>query len=218
VTLFASMFDGPMGQSIVGRARKAGLIEVGFVNPRDFAPGPHRKVDDRPYGGGSGMVMMAQPLYSAVKKVAKRGSHVVFMSAQGKRFDADAALRLSRKKHVVLVCGHYEGIDERVASVFDEEISIGDFILTGGELPAMVVADAVARLVPGVLSDEATANESFAAASGRGLDYPQYTRPAVWRGKKVPDVLLSGDHARIAAWRRAESLRRTKERRPDLVN
>lgn len=217
VTLFPEMFKGPMTESIVGRACGKGLLEIGYVNPRDFSGNRHRKVDDRPFGGGAGMVMMAQPLYAAIKSVSKRASRRIFLSAQGRPFDAAAALRLSKLDHLVLVCGHYEGVDERVADVFDEEISIGNYVLTGGELPAMVVADAVARLLPGVLKKEdATTAESF-AGNAPVLDFPQYTRPRVWRRKKVPEVLFSGDHKKIADWRKGAALNATARKRPDLV-
>lgn len=216
VTLFPEMFPPVMGTSIVGRAVERGLLEWGCVNPREFTEDKHRKVDDRPFGGGAGMVMMAQPLADAVKSVKKRNSHVVFLSPQGKRFDHAAAKRLSALKRLILVCGHYEGIDERVSDVFDEEISIGDYVLTGGELPAMVVADAVTRLLPGVLKKEdAAVNESFHAGV---LDYPQYTRPRVWRRKSVPDVLFSGDHRQIARWREEAALEATRRKRPDLLD
>lgn len=216
VTLFKSMFEGPLTESIVGRARAAGLVEIGFVDPRDFADDRRRTVDGRPYGGGAGMVLMAQPLYAAVKSVAKRQSRVVHLSASGRPFDAEAALRLSRSRHLILVCGHYEGVDERVSGLFDEEISIGDFVVTGGELPAMVVADAVTRLVPGVLPEGAAIDDSFLRASGI-LEHPHYTRPRVWRGKRVPQVLLSGNHAAIERWRDSAAVSRTRRRRPQLL-
>jgi tRNA (guanine37-N1)-methyltransferase len=215
VTLFPELFAPYMGTSIVGRAVERGLLEWGCVNPRDFTKDRHRKVDDRPYGGGAGMVMMAEPLYDAIKSVKKRGSFVVFMSPQGKRFDQATAKEWSKKKHLVLVAGHYEGVDERVFGAFDAEISIGDYVLTGGELPALVVADAVARLLPGVLKKEdAAVNESFNAGV---LDYPQYTRPRVWKRKAVPDVLFSGDHKKIAEWRAHAALAATRRKRPDLL-
>lgn len=215
VTLFPEMFEPVMGASIVGRAVERGLLDWGCVNPRDFTKDKHRKVDDRPYGGGAGMVMMAEPLYDAIKSVKKRGSRVIFMSPQGKRFDAETAKRLSKVKHLVLVAGHYEGVDERVSGCFDEELSIGDYVLTGGELPALVVADAVTRLLPGVLKKEdAAVNESFNAGV---LDYPQYTRPRVWKRKAVPDVLFSGDHKKIAEWRAHAALAATRRKRPDLL-
>jgi tRNA (guanine37-N1)-methyltransferase len=216
VTLFPEMFAPVMGTSIVGRAVERGLLEWGCVNPREFTEDKHKKVDDRPFGGGAGMVMMAQPLADAIKSVKKRGSRVIFMSPQGKRFDQTDAKRLAALKHVVLVCGHYEGVDERAAKLFDEELSVGDYVLTGGELPALVVADAVTRLLPGVLKKEdAAANESF---EGGVLDYPQYTRPRVWKRQAVPDVLFSGDHKKIAEWRRHASLEATRRKRPDLLD
>jgi len=215
VTLFPSMFEGPLSLGILGRARERGLLSFGFANPRDFSKDKHRKVDDRPFGGGAGMVLMAEPLRAAIKSVAKRGAHVVYLSPQGKRFDQAAARRLSSHKHLVLVCGRYEGVDERVMSLFDEEISIGDYVLSGGELPAMVLADAVARLQPGVLKKEdAAIAESFTEDL---LDYPQYTRPSVWRSKKVPEILFSGDHKKIAVWRKTQALAATRKKRPDLL-
>lgn len=216
VSLFPELFAPVMGSSIVGRAVERGLLEWGCVNPREFTEDRHRKVDDRPYGGGAGMVMMAQPLADAIKSVKKRGTKVIFLSPQGKRFDQTAAKRLSKVKHLVLVCGHYEGVDERAMELFDEELSIGDYVLTGGELPALVVADAVTRLLPGALKkDDAAAAESF---EGGVLDYPQYTRPRVWRRQAVPDVLFSGDHRKIAEWRAQAALAATRRKRPDLLD
>ena len=199
ITLFPEMFEPVLGASIVGRARERGLLDLGLVNPRDFTMDRHRTVDDRPFGGGAGMVLKPEPLYAAIQSVRRKGTITVGLSPQGRRFDAAAARRLSREKHLVLLCGHYEGMDERIRRHWDEEISIGDFVLTGGELPAMMVVDAVTRLLPGVLKkSEATVCESF---EGGLMDYPHYTRPRVWRGRRVPQALLSGDHARIAAWR-----------------
>lgn len=214
VTLFPGMFPEALGASIIGRACQRGVVEIGYVNPRDFSRDKHRKVDERPYGGGTGMVLTAEPLAAAIKSVAKRGSRVVYLSPQGRRFDSRAAQGLAKFSHLVLVCGHYEGVDERVMSLFDEELSIGDYVLTGGELPAMVVVDAVARFVPGVLAKDAVTRESF---EGGLLDYPQYTRPRAWRGKKVPRVLFSGDHGRIEAWRSRAAKLATKKKRPDLL-
>lgn len=216
VTLFPGMFPPVMGESIVGRAVEAGRLSWGCVNPRDFSEDKHRKVDDRPFGGGPGMVMMAEPLAKAVESVRTKASRVVFLSPQGERLDDAKASALSREEHLVLVCGHYEGVDERAHALFDEELSIGDYVLTGGELPAMVVADAVARKLPGVLKkEEAAASESFATGL---LDFPQYTRPRVWRGQDVPEVLFSGDHERIAAWRREAARDATRRKRPDLLS
>lgn len=214
VTLFPDLFPPILGASILGRAQRAGLVEYGLVNPRDFSKDKHRKVDDRPFGGGPGMVLMAQPLHDALKSVRQKDSRVVLLSPQGKTFDQKAARRLSRVKHLVLVCGHYEGLDARLASQFDEELSIGDFVLTGGELPAMVVTDAVVRLIPGVLAAGSAEAESFSEGL---LDHPHYTRPRSWRGRPVPPVLFSGDHKRIAEWRARAARRATKSKRPDLI-
>lgn len=215
VTLFPELVDGPLSGSIVGRARSRGILELGFSNPRDFAKDRHRTVDDRPYGGGPGMLMMAEPLYQAVRAVKKRGSRVVFLTPRGRKFDQALARELSKEKRLVLVCGHYEGVDERAHSLADDEVSLGDFVLTGGEPAAVAVIDALTRLLPGTLKkSDAAEKESFTEPL---LEAPQYTRPAVWRGKKVPAVLMSGDHAAIEAWRAKESLRLTKKNRPDLL-
>ena len=215
VTLFPEMFPPIMDASIVGRAKERGLLDWGCVNPRDFTKDKHRKVDDRPYGGGAGMVMMAQPIADAIKKVKKKKSTVVFMSPQGERFSHSMAKTFAALEHLVLVCGHYEGVDERAAKLFDHEVSVGDYVLTGGELPALVVADAVTRLLPGALKKEdAAVAESFNAGV---LDYPQYTRPRVWKRQAVPDVLFSGDHRKIAEWRAQAALAATQRKRPDLL-
>jgi tRNA (guanine37-N1)-methyltransferase len=215
LTLFPRMFEGPFAESIVKRAQDAGLIEIHVHDIRGWATDRHRTVDDTPYGGGAGMVLKPEPLGDAIRAVRGDDGHVVLLSAQGRLFDQEAARRLAMLPHVVLVAGHYEGVDERViASQVDEELSIGDYVLTGGELPAMVVADAVTRVVPGVIEETSLAHESH---TGGLLEGPQYTRPADHEGKRVPQVLLSGDHKAIAAWRRAEAIRRTAERRPDLL-
>ncbi|NLO91954.1 MAG: tRNA (guanosine(37)-N1)-methyltransferase TrmD [Elusimicrobia bacterium] len=216
VTLFPRMVDAPLSESIVGRARERGQLELGFANPRDFTQDRHRTVDDRPYGGGPGMLMMAEPLFRAVKSVKKRGSLVVVLSPHGRRFDQKTARRLAARRHVVLVCGRYEGMDARfVAAAADEELSLGDFVLTGGEAAAVAVIDSVARLLPGVLKkEEAPVLESF---TGPLLEAPQYTRPSRWRGKSVPSVLLGGNHAAIEAWRRKKAQALTKRKRPDLL-
>ncbi len=215
VTLFPEMFASVMGASILGRARARGLLDWGCVNPRDFSEDQRRKVDDRPFGGGPGMVLMAEPLEKAVRSVKKKGSRVIFLSPQGETFSDRKASRLVENEHLVLVCGRYEGVDERAMELFDEELSIGDYVLTGGELPAMVVADAVARKLPGVLKKEdAAESESFVSGL---LDFPQYTRPRVWRGREVPEVLFSGDHRKIAEWRRKAARAATKRKRPDLT-
>jgi len=215
VTLFPAMIDSPLSESIVGRARAEGFLELGFVNPRDFTEDRHRTVDDKPYGGGTGMVMMAEPVYRAVKKVRKKGSFVILLTPKGKRFDQSVALELSKKKHLVFICGHYEGIDERITPLADMELSIGDYVLTGGEPAAVAVLDAVTRLIPGVLKkSDATVNETFTDGL---LEAPHYTRPGVWRGKKVPEALLSGNHKLIAEWRSAQAAELTVKARPDLA-
>ncbi|MCX5783605.1 MAG: tRNA (guanosine(37)-N1)-methyltransferase TrmD, partial [Elusimicrobia bacterium] len=184
-------------------------------NPRDFAKDRHKSVDDRPYGGGPGMVMMAEPLYQAVNKARKKNSLVVFLDPAGKRFDCKMAKKFSARKHIVLVCGHYEAVDQRVKSLADMEVSIGDYVLTGGELAAAVIIDAAARFTPGIFKKEETPyTESFTSGM---LEAPQYTRPSVWRKKKVPAVLLSGNHKEIENWRRKEALRLTSKKRPDLL-
>jgi tRNA (guanine37-N1)-methyltransferase len=216
VTLFSEMFAGPLGHSILGRAIAEGRVEVRFVNPRDFTSDRHRTVDDYPYGGGPGMVMKPEPLFLAVESVAGPESEVVLMSPAGRVFDQRLAGEFAQKAHLVLVCGHYEGVDARVGDhLATTELSIGDYVLTGGELAAMVVIDAVARLLPGVLGHaESAGDESHSTGL---LEYAQYTRPNDFRGWSVPDVLLSGNHAEIARWRRKQSLERTAERRPDLM-
>ena len=215
VTLFPGMFSSVMDASIMARAQEKGLLSWGCVNPRDFSEDKHRKVDDRPFGGGPGMLMMVEPLAKAIKSVKTNGARVIFLSPQGERFNDGKAFSLAKEKHLIFVCGHYEGVDERALALFDEELSIGDYVLTGGELPAMLVADAVVRRLPGVLKkDDAAGSESFATGL---LDFPQYTRPRVWRGREVPEILFSGDHAKIAEWRRKAALKATKRKRPDLI-
>ncbi len=218
LTLFPRMVAAPLEESILGKAREKGLLRVQVTDIREFAEGRHRVTDDIPYGGGAGMVMKPEPLVAAIEAAKERqpGARVVLMSPQGRRFDQQKAIELSQRDALILVCGRYEGVDERVMAWVDEELSLGDFVLTGGELAALAVVDAVARLIPGVLGNELSAqSESFA---GEGLlEGPQYTRPPEFRGLKVPDVLLSGDHGKIAQWRREQALARTKERRPDLL-
>lgn len=215
MTLFPGMFPSVMDASMMARAQEKGLVSWGCVNPRDFTEDKHHKVDDRPFGGGPGMLMMAEPLDKAIKSIKTKNSKIVLLSPQGKTFNDKTALRFSREKHLILVCGHYEGIDERLMPLIDEEVSVGDYVLTGGELPSMLVADAVARLVPGVLKKEdAAVSESF---TGGLLDFPQYTRPRVWKGREVPEVLFSGDHAKIAEWRLNAARKATKKKRPDLL-
>lgn len=216
ITIFPGMLSGFLEESILKRASAAGLVRFRTIDLRDFTLDAHRTTDDRPYGGGPGMVMKPEPLFEAVGSVRRAGSRVVLMTPQGRRFDQAAAVRLAREKHLVFVCGHYEGVDERVReALVTDEISIGDYVLTNGVLAAAVVIDAVVRLVPGVLGCAgSTADESF---SDGLLEYPQYTRPATFGGLKVPEVLMSGDHGEIARWRREQARLRTRERRPDLL-
>ncbi len=220
LTLFPEMCETVMSESIIGRARKAQKVEIVCTNIRDFANNKHNKVDDTPYGGGMGMVMAAEPIYNAYKSLYNEGEekpHLVYLSPKGKTFNQQKAIELSKLDRLVLLCGHYEGIDERVIEeIVDEEISIGDFVLTGGELPALTVADAVCRMLPEVLSDELCFSEE-SHFSGL-LEYPQYTRPAEWMGREVPEVLLSGNHKNIENWRRCKSLLLTIEKRPDMLS
>jgi len=209
------MGEGMLGESMLRLAREKGLAEIRMRNLRDWAPGKHHVTDEPPYGGGAGMVMKVEPIALALDDLRRPGSRVILLSAQGAPFDQKTAQRLAREKHLVMISGHYEGVDQRVADhLVDEEICIGDYILTNGTLAALVVADAVVRLLPGVLGDaQSAADESFSHGL---LEYPHYTRPAEFRGWKVPEVLLSGHHAAIEAWRREQARERTRTRRPDL--
>ena len=214
LTLFPEMFKS-LDESIIGRAKEKGLIEINLINIRDFSKNKHKKVDDTPYGGGAGMVMMPDVVYDAYSSVKDDKAKVIYLSPQGKVLSQDKVKELSKENHLILLCGHYEGIDQRVLDeIVDEEISIGDYVLTGGELPAMVLIDSVSRYVQGVLSEDSTNEESF---SGNLLEYPQYTRPEEFRGKKVPEVLISGHHENIKKWREEKSLEVTKKKRPDLL-
>ena len=216
LTLFPKMFESPFAESIVARARHAGKLDLDVRDIRAWTTDRHHVVDDAPYGGGAGMVLKPEPLAKAIREVKAGDGHVVLLSAQGTLFDQAAARRLAALPHLVLVCGHYEGVDERlIEAEVDEELSVGDFVLTGGELGAMIVIDAVARLIPGVIDAESLEHESHTDGL---LEGPQYTRPPEWEGRKVPAVLTSGDHAAVAKWRRGEALKRTAERRPDLVD
>lgn len=216
LTLFPEMFAGPLDVSIVGRARKTGLLDLRVHNLRDWTHDRHKTVDDRPFGGGAGMVMKPEPLFEAVEALGGGQAHVVLLGPAGRPFTQAIARELAQREHVLLICGSYEGVDERVREgLVDDEVSIGDYVLTNGGLPAMVVIDAVTRLLPGALGDEqSAADESFSHGL---LEYPHYTRPAEFRGMKVPEVLLSGHHAEIEKWRAAQARRRTAERRPDLL-
>jgi len=218
LTLFPDIFKPVLNESIIGRAQEKKIIEINTINIRDFSLDKHRKVDNYPYGGGTGMVMMAQPIYDAYLSIVEKLDYkpkVIYLSPQGKLFHQKMAERLKEEKHLILLCGHYEGIDERIIEeIVDEEISIGDYVLTGGELPAMVLIDCISRLVPGVLaSEESYSDESLYNGL---LEYPQYTRPSEFRGKKVPEILLTGHHANINKWRRRQSIKRTYIKRPDL--
>lgn len=222
LTLFPEMIDAALSHSIIGRAVKEGIIDVEAVNIRDFSKDKHRHVDDYPYGGGAGMVMQPQPIYDAYKSIEEKAgklekARVIYMSPQGKRFDQKMAEELSKEDSIILLCGHYEGVDERIIEeIVTDEISIGDFVLTGGELAAAAIIDAVSRLVPGVLNKEESYEvESF---SDGLLEYPQYTRPPVFMGREVPEVLLSGHHANIDKWRREQSIIRTYQKRPDMLD
>jgi tRNA (guanine37-N1)-methyltransferase len=222
LTLFPDIFEGIFNESIVKRAREAGLVSIAIHNIRDYATDKHHITDEPPYGGGGGMIMKPEPIFRAVETILrleagqKPGVPVILLSPQGRLFTQSVAGKLSKHPHLVLICGHYEGVDERVRQfLVTDEISIGDYVLTGGEIPAMVIVDAVVRLVPGVLGDPgATFEDSHAEGL---LEYPHYTRPAIFRGWSVPEVLLSGHHAEIVRWRRQQALRRTLERRPDLL-
>jgi tRNA (guanine37-N1)-methyltransferase len=218
LTLFPEMFRSPLEGSITGKACEAGLIQVNLFSIRDYAEGKHRVTDDYPYGGGKGMIMKPEPIIKGIKAIQSDNptARAILMTPQGYLLRQEVVKRLAQQSHLILICGRYEGVDERVRDIVDEEVSIGDYVLTGGELAALVVIDAIARLIPGVLGDEgASEDDSFAQGL---LEYPQYTRPREFAGRKVPEVLLSGDHKAIEQWRRQEALRRTWERRPDLLS
>ncbi len=220
-TLFPGMFDGVFGESIIKRAQAKGLIEIAVHDIRDWTHDRHRTADDTPYGGGAGMVMKAPPIIEAVESVLGDDlpdTHIAIMSAGGRRYTQGIAQELSGTRRIALICGHYEGIDERVSDLLDaDELSIGDYVLTGGELAAMVIADSVIRLVPGVITEASILDESHSDLAGAGVEYPHYTRPAEYRGLTVPEVLVSGNHAKIDAWRREQAAKRTARWRPDLL-
>ena len=214
LTLFPEMFE-PLNSSIIGRAKEKNLIEINLINIRDFSKDKHKKVDDTPYGGGAGMVMMPDVVYDAYKSVEEKNAKVIYMSPQGKKLTQKKVEELAKEEHLIILCGHYEGIDQRVIDkIVDEEISIGDYVLTGGEIPAMVLIDSVSRYNSGVIAEESREEESFANGL---LEYPQYTRPEVFEGVKVPEILLSGHHANIEKWRKEKALEITKLKRPDLL-
>jgi tRNA (guanine37-N1)-methyltransferase len=233
LTLFPKMFDNVLGESIIKRARAKGLVRIDIHNLRDWTHDAHRTADDKPFGGGPGMVMKVEPVYRALeelldssfvkdlrktkyeKRKTKAKTRVILLTPQGKKLDQAIVKKLAKEKRLILVCGHYEGVDERIRSLVDDEVSIGDYILTCGEIPALVLIDAVTRLIPGVLGDDESASEE--SFENGLLEYPQYTRPADFRGARVPAVLLSGDHKAIRQWRRNEAIKRTRKRRPDLL-
>ncbi len=220
LTLFPQMCDTVMSESIIGRARAAGKVEIECVDIRDYTKDKHRRVDDKPYGGGMGMIMAPQPIYDCFNALCNelgKRPHLIYLTPQGKTLTQERVKELSKLDNIALLCGHYEGVDERVIEELEpEEISVGDYVLTGGELPALIVADAVSRMLPGVLSDD----ECFEEESHYNslLEFPQYTHPSSWNGRKVPEILLTGNHAKVDKWRREKSLERTYYRRPDLLD
>ncbi len=214
LTLFPEMFE-PLNMSIIGKAKEKNLIDINLINIRDFSKDKHKKVDDTPYGGGAGMVMKPDVIYDAYQSIKDDNAKVLYMSPQGKKLNQKKVEELANKEHLIILCGHYEGVDQRVIDeIVDEEISIGDYVLTGGELPAMVLIDAVSRYNNGVIAEESRKEESFANGL---LEYPQYTRPEVFRGVKVPEILLSGHHENIEKWRKEEALKVTAKKRPDIL-
>ena len=215
LSLFPNMFDGFLNESIIKRAREKGIVDIEIINFRDFSTLNNNQVDDTPYGGGAGMVLMCEPIYRALESVKNKDSYTILLTPDGNVYNQTIAKNFSAKKHIILICGHYEGFDERIRSFVDAEISIGDYVLTGGEIPAMAITDSVVRLLDGAIKEESALNESF---SGNLLDYPVYTKPRDFLGMSVPEILLSGDHKKIAEWRMIEQIKRTKEKRPDLLD
>ena len=215
LSLFPGMFSGVFEESIIKRAINEDKVSINIHNFRDFSLDPHNKVDDTPYGGGAGMVLTCQPIFDCVKNLRNDDSIVILLTPDGEVYKQSKAYELSKCKHLIFICGHYEGFDERIRSICDLEISIGDYVLTGGEIASMAIIDSIVRLIPGVIEEESHVNDSF---NDNLLDYPTYTKPRVYEGMEVPEVLVSGDHKKIAEWRREESLKRTRERRPDLLD
>lgn len=214
LSLFKDMFNGVFTESIIKRAKENNLIEINIHNFRDYSKDPHNKVDDTPYGGGSGMVLTCQPIFDAVKALRKENTKVILLTPSGKVYNQTLANNLSKEEHLIIICGHYEGFDERITSICDLEISIGDYVLTGGEIPAMVLVDSITRLLDGVITKDSYENDSF---YNNLLDYPTYTKPRVYEGMEVPEVLLSGDHKKINEWRYQKQIEKTKLNRPDLL-
>ena len=215
LTLFPDMFQGAFTESIIKRARENNKVEINFHNFRDYTDDPHLKVDDTPYGGGAGMVLMCQPIVDCLESIKTDDSKVILLTPSGIPYKQKIAYDLSKEKHLIIICGHYEGFDERILNFVDMEISIGDYVLTGGEIPAMVLVDSIVRLIPGVINERSHIEDSF--NENYLLDYPTYTKPRVYRGMEVPEVLISGDHAKVNEWRYKESLKKTEARRPDLL-
>ena len=216
VTIFPNMFDKVFSESIIKRAIEASKVEINIIDFREYTDDPHNKVDDTPYGGGAGMVLMPQPIFDCVEALKKEDSKVILLTPSGKPYKQKMAYELSEEKHLIIICGHYEGFDERIRTLADMEISIGDYVLTGGEIPAMVLVDSITRLLPGVINEKSHLDDSF--NDDYLLDYPTYTKPREYRGMSVPDVLISGNHQEIDKWRRKKSLELTLEKRPDLLN
>lgn len=214
LTIFPSMFDGFLSESIIKRAIEKHLVEINVVNFRDYSKDPHNKVDDTPYGGGAGMVLCCQPIMDAVEDLRTTDSKVILLTPDGIRYDQRLAYSLSNEKHLIIICGHYEGFDDRIRSIVDLEVSIGDYVLTGGEIPSMVITDSITRLLDGVIEKDSHINDSF---NNNLLDYPTYTKPRVYKGMEVPSVLLNGNHKEIEEYRKNEAIKRTLERRPDLL-
>lgn len=214
MTLFPGMIEGFLSESIIKRAIAANLVEINVINFRDFSPLNNKQVDDTPYGGGAGMLLRCEPIFECLDYIKTPDSHVILLSPEGKTYSQKRAIELTKYKHIIIICGHYEGFDERIKTQVDEIISIGDFILTGGEIPACAIVDSVVRLIPGVINSDSLTSESF---NNNLLDYPQYTKPSEYRGLKVPDVLISGDHKKIAEYRAAEQIKKTQALRPDLM-
>jgi tRNA (guanine37-N1)-methyltransferase len=216
LTLFPNMFDGVFEESIIKRAIDLGKVTINLVNFRDYTKDPHNKVDDTPFGGGAGMVLMCQPIFDCVKALRGEDTKVIMLTPSGEVYSQKKAYDLSKEKHLILICGHYEGFDERIKSICDMEISIGDYVLTGGEVPAMAIVDSITRLLPGVIREESFQEDSF--SKNNLLDYPTYTKPRVYEGMEVPEVLISGDHKKIEEYRMQEAIRLTREKRPDLLD
>ncbi len=214
LTLFPNMFENVFSESIIKRAIDEKRVEINIINFRDYTLDSHNKVDDTPYGGGAGMVLMCQPIFDCIEKIKTEDSKVILLTPSGIPYKQKIAYDLSKEKHLIIICGHYEGFDERITSICDFQLSIGDYVLTGGEIPAMVLVDSITRLIPGVIEEESHLEDSF---NNNLLDYPTYTKPRVYKGMEVPEVLLSGDHKKIEEYRKKESIKKTKEVRPDLL-